>query len=69
MTSNCHLCEEAEILLRKLVDDSNLTTIEIAIDDELLNLYGMRVPVLQRSDNKRELNWPFSSEDIRKLIK
>jgi hypothetical protein len=65
-TSACHLCELAEAML----DEINLTVqmIEIANDDDLVTRYGTAIPVLKRLDTKAELNWPFSTSDILKLI-
>jgi len=65
-TSACHLCELAEAML----DEINLTVqmIEIANDDDLVTRYGTTIPVLKRLDTQAELNWPFSTSDILKLI-
>ncbi len=67
-TSSCHLCEEAESLLLSLVQTKHFTRIEIANNDTLAELYGHRIPVLQRTDNLSELNWPFTEYDIIELI-
>ncbi len=67
-TSSCHLCEEAESLLLSLAQTQHFTRIEIANNDTLTELYGHRIPVLQRTDNFSELNWPFTENDIIKLI-
>jgi len=65
-TSACHLCELAEAML----DEINLTVqmIEIANDDDLVTRYGTTIPVLKRLDTQAELNWPFTTSDILKLI-
>jgi len=66
-TSSCHLCEEAyQLLLRLPIPTIHL--IEIADDDQLLDCYGTRIPVLQRTDNQSELNWPFDEEQIMTFI-
>lgn len=64
-TSNCHLCEEAESLLKQ----ANLKwlTIEIAYSDELLSLYGLKIPVIRHVMTNLELSWPFSLLDIQNL--
>ena len=61
-TSSCHLCEEAAALLQ----DLNLcwSEVDIAEDEELLQSYGLKIPVLYRADNQTELCWPFSGNDI-----
>jgi len=50
------------------INNLKVTLVEIADDDDLLTLYGTRIPVLQRVDTQAELNWPFTSHDIVKLI-
>lgn len=66
-TSNCHLCDDAELLLNQ----ANLQweTIEISENDELLNRYGLKIPVLQNSLSKLELCWPFSLLDVQNFCK
>jgi arsenate reductase-like glutaredoxin family protein len=70
ITSHCHLCEQALTLLVNLKQQYaiNWLTKEISEDDDLIEKYGIRIPVIQRVDNQSELNWPFSAEDIVILI-
>ena len=70
-TSHCHLCEQALALLISLkeVYPIHWLTKEISDDDNLIEKYGIRIPVIQRIDNQSELNWPFSADDIVMLIK
>ena len=68
-TSNCHLCEQAEQLLKSIKEVQDITLIEIAINDDLIELYGTRIPVLQRTDNLAELSWPFNSDEVKAFIK
>jgi hypothetical protein len=70
-TSHCHLCEQALELLIILKEQYaiNWITKEISDDDDLIEKYGIRIPVIQRIDNQSELNWPFSENDIVMLIK
>jgi arsenate reductase-like glutaredoxin family protein len=69
-TTNCHLCEEAESLLSSLNNQYNFisTNIEIAEDITLLALYELKIPVLKRIDNNQEICWPFSIDEIKKLL-
>jgi hypothetical protein len=46
----------------------NWIAVEISNDDHLTDLYGIRIPVIKCIDNQTELNWPFSANDIFKLI-
>jgi len=70
-TSHCHLCEQAEALLTNLAKQYafHWLTTEISDDDDLIEKYGIRIPVIQRIDNQSEVNWPFTENDIVMLIK
>jgi len=37
----------------------NMNVIEIADSDKLMELYGIRIPVIKRLDSGNELGWPF----------
>jgi hypothetical protein len=50
-------------------DDIEVRLIDIADDDTLLALYGLHIPVLQRTDSMMELHWPFSVINIIEFIK
>lgn len=66
-TGGCHLCERAEALLRDAVDVP-VGPVEVADDAELLERYGVRIPVLRRVDTGEELDWPFDATAIRWLL-
>ena len=63
-TDGCHLCHDAESLLKQ----AGLTwqMIDIVEDESLLETYGTRIPVLKL--NGLELDWPFTQEAILSLI-
>jgi hypothetical protein len=63
-TSHCHLCDLAVEMVMHVNEPHNLQIIDIADDAYLLELYGLRIPVLRRLDTKAELNWPFSIESL-----
>ncbi len=69
-TTHCHLCEQAEALLVNLSiqHDIRWQIIEITEDDELLERYGLIIPVIKRLDNDTEIAWPFTSDEIREFI-
>ncbi len=46
-----------------------LEIIDIAEDEKLLDVFGLRIPVLRRQDTQAELNWPFKAADINKFLK
>ena len=68
-TSYCHLCEQAIELITEIKLDKPLVLVDIANDDNLLIQYGERIPVLQRSDNCSELNWPFTRNALIAFMK
>ena len=65
-TSACHLCEVAQELLRATLNPEffDIQLVDIADSDELVERYGVRIPVLQRQDGG-ELGWPF---DVAALV-
>ncbi|QFY42531.1 glutaredoxin family protein [Candidatus Methylospira mobilis] len=65
-TAGCHLCEQAEALLQQASGEKLLVwqSIEIAEQDELLERYGVRIPVLSDSASGDELGWPFSDQEL-----
>ena len=69
-TSHCHLCEQAVALLTNLKDQYHIEWIlkEISDNDDLIEKYGIRIPVIKRTDIQVDLNWPFSENDIVMLI-
>ncbi|WP_339409807.1 glutaredoxin family protein [Pseudomonas sp. EA_35y_Pfl2_R5] len=69
-TLGCHLCEVAEALLMPFVEHGLLVElIDIAEHEHLVEDYGLRIPVLRRSDTGAELNWPFEAEQIVEFLR
>jgi hypothetical protein len=69
-TQACHLCEQAEALLTPQLQthDCHLERVEISGSDELMERYGIRIPVLQRLDSGAELGWPFDADQLRVFL-
>lgn len=65
-TEFCHLCEEAEAVLRQVQIEAEY--IDIAGEDSLLEKYGSRIPVLLRMDTGEELGWPFDAVAVARLL-
>ena len=42
----------------------DIELVNIEDDVKLLTLYGLRIPVIQRVDNDRELFWPFDAAEL-----
>jgi len=64
-TSGCHLCEVAEKLVRRIAPPlgAKVTLLDIAESDELVEQFGMTIPVL-RHTNGKTLGWPFDEQTL-----
>lgn len=60
----CHLCDLAEQVLVEVLPylPLQIELVDIGESQQLVAEYGLRIPVLQRTDTKQELCWPFTSE-------
>jgi len=71
-TLSCHLCEDALAMLQYFKDQSALSftidLIEITDSEELVEQYGVRIPVLRHSESNQELNWPFNPEQLARFL-
>lgn len=63
---SCHLCDDAELILRGLGVSAEY--IDITTDIGLLENYGVRIPVLKRLDSGAELGWPFDAERVGRFL-
>ncbi len=65
-TLGCHLCEQA----KGIIDNSQfagaieLEQAEIADSDNLMERYGIRIPVVKVVGGEAELGWPFDLEQF-----
>ena len=69
-TSACHLCEMAIDMVTANVpprDNVKVEQVDVSESDELFELYGLRIPVLQHPD-QRELNWPFTPLQVKDFL-
>ena len=64
----CHLCDEAEVVLQAADLGEIYRKVDIETDLELLKRYGIHVPVLKRDDNQKELFWPFDQPQLRAFL-
>jgi glutaredoxin len=64
-TEGCHLCDEARDLLDLVLSSKGESIdypyIDIADDDQLLELYGESIPVIKAIQSSKQLGWPFDS--------
>lgn len=73
-TSGCHLCEEAHTVLEDVlsgpdIGDWCLSLQDIAEDARLMEQYGIRIPVVRRTDTGEELGWPFGHHELLTLLR
>lgn len=69
-TPGCHLCDLAWDTLAPLVSclPLRMEEIDIAESDELIEQYGIRIPVLKFADADAELGWPFDTEQASSFL-
>ncbi|MEQ3636701.1 glutaredoxin family protein [Alcanivorax sp.] len=65
-TLGCHLCDQARELVAMVRPDLEITLVDIAEDDSLIEQYGERIPVLMRQG--QELAWPFGLLDVQQFL-
>lgn len=65
-TLGCHLCDQARELVAMVRPDLEITLVDIAEDDTLIEQYGERIPVLMRQG--QELAWPFGLLDVQQFL-
>lgn len=65
-TLGCHLCDKAKQLSWPVLDHHGfrLEEVEIADDDQLMQRYSLRIPVVARADNASELDWPYDQQQL-----
>ncbi|WP_062352288.1 glutaredoxin family protein [Pseudoxanthomonas mexicana] len=65
---DCHLCDLAlDILAHARIPE--FESVFIDDDDALEARYGIRVPVLHRSDTGAELGWPFDADAVSAFLR
>jgi len=63
--TDCHLCDVAIELLKQF--DLSLTIIDIQSQEELMDEYGLVIPVVL-FENGTILNWPFDAVTIQSQL-
>jgi thiol-disulfide isomerase/thioredoxin len=71
-TDDCHLCEEAKILLQQLLAQFpkkyQIEMIDIIESDALVEQYGTRIPVVVKEGQKSDLGWPFDYANLQNFV-
>lgn len=66
-TVGCHLCEQAEDILRTVVSEHSAlrwAPVEISDDAALVEAYGLRIPVIRVDGVQEDLGWPFDADAV-----
>lgn len=66
-TVGCHLCEQAEDVLRALNGNGtalNWTPVDISDDPALVAAHGLRIPVIRLAGYDADLGWPFDEAAV-----
>jgi hypothetical protein len=63
----CSLCDEGLSILSGF-PEIDVRTINIEEDIEKYHDYLLRIPVISYENGDKELAWPFTDEDIRKIL-
>jgi hypothetical protein len=65
--AGCHLCDEAAALMDQVLGAGRYDRIDIDRDDELVQRYGFRVPVVAVDDIDR-LEAPIAAKELQALL-
>ena len=72
-SEGCHLCEQAVEIISNVIPDHQIRIVDIIdtnIESEqnLVELYGVHIPVLERLSDNAKLFWPFEQSQVVELI-
>lgn len=65
-TLGCHLCDVAASVIVPVVSPEHFEVyqVDIAENDQLMDKYATRIPVLVDVETQAELDWPFDAESL-----
>ncbi|HBN88976.1 MULTISPECIES: glutaredoxin family protein [Rheinheimera] len=66
-TWGCHLCDEAEQLLKQVTTVQKYRVVDIVDDEQAFARYRVSIPVL--SFGEKELCWPFDAAQLTTWLK
>ena len=69
-TEGCHLCEQAGLIINALHEGYSfeMEIVDIATDEDLVQKYGLSIPVLLNIENNEVLCWPFDRDGVVNLL-
>jgi len=65
-THGCHLCDAAKAICDTL--DVDYEEVDIVEDEQLVDLYGDKIPVIMIAGAQQALFWPFTKEHINQYL-
>lgn len=63
-TDGCHLCTQVIEMLSAAGRGHLVEVVDIVADARLVELYGVRIPVVKNIRSGAELGWPFESRQL-----
>jgi len=67
-TAGCHLCEEAEAIVKQCLPNEAIELVDIAEQEHWQADYAIRIPVLYDPITQKELAWWFDVADVKAFI-
>ena len=73
-TYGCHLCEKVEQMFSQYLSvhsdkiNFELEVFDIIDDEEIMQNYRIRIPVLMNKNSQKELAWPFDYSEFETWI-
>jgi thiol-disulfide isomerase/thioredoxin len=70
-TLGCHLCEQAAQIIAVVAQkrsELEVVAVDIADDDNLMDAYGIRIPVVKIPERSTDLGWPFDESALTKYL-
>lgn len=65
-TDGCHLCEDAKTICASLNIQPEL--VDIVEDDQLVEAYGDKIPVIMVEGAEQALFWPFGEFELTQYL-
>jgi len=72
-SEGCHLCEQAIDIIGNVIPNHQVSVVDIIDaniegEENLVELYGVHIPVLERLSDKTKLFWPFEQSQVVELV-
>ena len=67
-TAGCHLCEQAEEIVRQCLPNDAIELVDIAEQEHWQADYAVRIPVLYDPNTQKALAWRFELADVKAFV-